>query len=79
MSEGLDILYLSLFIYYADRRIKREMFPDAWTRKIKLHVPVLLLNKWRRQRVITEKMLSFLSGDIWEIEFRERELNEIEK
>lgn len=73
--EGLDLLYLSLFVFYADRRIQREMFPDAWTRKIKLYVPVLSLEKWEPQKELLENMLSFLSGDIWRIEFRERKLN----
>jgi hypothetical protein len=77
--EGLDLLYLSLFVFYADRKIQREMFPDAWTRKIKLYVPVLSLEKWIPQKESLEEMLSFLSGDIWDIQFRERELNNIEK
>lgn len=77
--EGLDILYLSLFVYYADRRIQREMYPDAWTRKIKLYVPVLSLDKWNKEKALTEEMLSFLSGDKLTIEFRQRKLNEIEK
>lgn len=77
-DEGLDLLYLSLFVYYADRRIQREMFPDAWTRKIKLYVPMLSLDKWNKEKVQTEKLLSFLSGDKWSIEFRKRELNETE-
>jgi len=78
-NEGLDLFYLSLFVFYADRRLKREMFPDAWTRNIKLYVPVLSINKWNSQIKLLEEMLSFLSGDIWSIEFRQRELNEIEK
>lgn len=78
-NEGLDLLYLSLFVFYADRRINREMFPDAWTRKIKLYLPVLSLEKWNSIRELIEEMLSFLSGDLWSIEFRRRELNHIEK
>ena len=77
--EALDLLYISLFVFYADRRIQREMFPDAWTRKIKLYLPVLSLSKWETQKELLKEMLSFLSGDIWEIEFRERELNTIEE
>jgi len=78
-KEGLDLLYLSLFVFYADRRLKREMFPDAWTRNIKLYVPVLSIDMWNSQIKLLEEMLSFLSGDIWSIEFRQRKLNEIEK
>ncbi len=78
-SEGLDLLYISLFIFYADRLIQREMFPDAWTRKIKLYLPVLSIYKWKSQKELLEEMLSFLSGDIWEIEFRVRKLNSHEE
>ena len=77
-DEGLDIFYLSLFVYYADKRIDRKMFPDAWTRKIKLFVPVLSLEKWEKERNQLERLLSFLSGDHWDIEFRKRDLNETE-
>ncbi len=73
--EGLDLLYISLFVFYADRRIQREMFPDAWTRKIKLYISVLSIDKWESQKELLKEMLSFLSGDIWEIEFRVRQLN----
>lgn len=73
--ESLDLLYISLLVFYADRRIQREMFPDAWTRKIKLYLPVLSLSNWEPQKELLEEILSFLSGDIWEIEFRERVLN----
>jgi len=77
--EGLDLLYLSLLVYGADKWIKREMFPDAWTRKIKLYVPVLSIDKWESQKELIEEMLSFLSGDLWEINFRERSLNDVEQ
>lgn len=78
-NESLDLLYLSLFAYYADRAIERDIFPDAWTRKIKLYVPVLSIDKWINEKNNIEKLLSFLSGDVWEIEFRKRKLNKIEK
>jgi len=74
-NEGLDLFYLSLVIYYADRIIKRDSFPDAWTRKFKLFFPVLELEKWINNKKIIEDMLSFLSGDNWEIVFRKRMLN----
>jgi len=78
-NEGLDLLYISLIVYYADRIIKREMFPDAWTRHIRLYIPVLSLDKWLPLKNHLVKLLSFLSGDKWEIEFRKRELNLLEK
>lgn len=78
-NEGLDLLYLSLFVFAADRIISRDMSEDSWSRKIELHVPVLEYEKWNSQKEKVEDMLGFLSGDIWTIVFRSREKVEIEK
>lgn len=74
-NSAIDLLYISLMVYYADRKITRKDEDDAWTRTIKLHIPVLELEKWNENKNLLEKMLSFLSGDIWKFEFRKRELN----
>lgn len=76
--ESLDLFYISLFVFSADRLIKRSSFKDGWTRRIKLHVPVLEIEKFTEIKDILENMLSFLSGDIWNIEFRKRELSTYE-
>lgn len=77
-NEALDLLYLSLSVYYADRVIKRSSFPDGWTRYIKIFFPVLEYDKWLKNLDLVEEMLSYLSGDIWKIELRRRNLNERE-
>lgn len=74
-KSAIDLLYISLMVYYADRRVIRQKENDAWTRNIKLHIPVLELEKWNNNKALLEKMLSFLSGDVWTFEFRKRELN----
>lgn len=76
--EAIDFLSISLFVYYADRKIKRDNFPDAWTRNITLYIPVLS-DKWTSNKHLLESILSFLSGDLWTIHFRKREENEIEQ
>lgn len=73
-----DLLYISLMVYYADRKVLRKKEDDAWTREMKLYIPVLELEEWNKNKLILEKMLSFLSGDIWHFEFRKRELNQKE-
>lgn len=78
-KSAIDLLYISLMVYYADRRVIRQKENDAWTRNIKLNIPVLELEKWNSNKALLEKMLSFLSGDLWTFEFRERELNSKEK
>ncbi|EMX0193787.1 ATPase [Bacillus cereus] len=73
---GLDLLYVSLFIFGADRIISRELAKDNWTRNIRLNIPVLEKERWERNKRLVEEMLTFLSGDIWELEFRDREFTE---
>ena len=48
------------------------------TRGFKLYVPVLNIDKWNQNKELLESMISYLSGDIWKFEFRERNFNEIE-
>lgn len=77
--QGIDLLNISLFVYFADRLIKRNSTYDSWTREIKLFIPVLELEKFNKIKNKLEKMLKFLSGDYWKIEFRKREILEVEK
>ena len=74
-KSAIDLFYISLMVYYGDRRVVRKKEDDAWTRKIKLYIPVLEIEKWNESKALLEKMLSFLSGDLWIFEFRKRELN----
>lgn len=76
---ALDLYYISLFVFSADRLIKRSNFNDSWTRKIKLHIPVIEIDKFKNSKDLMEKMLSFLSGDIWSLEFRKRNLSTYEE
>lgn len=78
-KEALDLLYISMAVYFADRRILREDTYDGWTRNFKLYIPVLKIEKWKAQQEHLEQMVSFLSGDTWSFEFRERNLNDTEK
>lgn len=71
-DEALDLLYLSLFVFGADRLILRESGKDAWSRDIELHIPVLAYEKWNKLKSYVEDMLNFLTGDNWLIEFRSR-------
>lgn len=77
-DEAIDMLYLSLAVFAADRLILREYGEDAWSREIELYMPVLCVDKWISCQLLVEEMLSFLTGDKWKIYFRERESTEIE-
>ncbi len=74
-DSAIDLLYISLMVFYADRRVPRKTEDDAWTRQIRLHIPVLEVDKWNKNKALLEKMLSYLSGDVWRFEFRERTFN----
>ncbi|EFE14790.1 TPA: hypothetical protein IUY54_002269 [Enterococcus faecalis] len=74
----LDLLYISNFVYAADRRISRSNALDAWTREIQLTIPVICLSHWNRVRNLLNELLNFLTGDIWEINFTDRKKNERE-
>ncbi|MDP4266305.1 MAG: Qat anti-phage system QueC-like protein QatC [Bacteroidota bacterium] len=78
-NSALDLLYISLMVYYADRKISRKEEDDAWTRQIKMYIPVIETELWNENKELLEKMISFLSGDIWKFEFRKRELNQKEE
>lgn len=78
-DEAIDLLYLSLAVYAADRLILRESGEDAWSREIELYMPVLCVGKWTNCQSLVEKMLNFLTGDRWKIYFRGRELTEVEQ
>lgn len=77
-NVALDLLYFSFVIFFADRKIRRASTDDGWTRHIKVFFPVLELKKWQNNKLQIEELVSFLSGDNWEFEFRERKYNEQE-
>lgn len=71
---GLDILYISLFVFGVDRLIPREEAQDCWCRNLELDIPVLEKEKWDANKELLQNILNFLSGDLWKINFRKREL-----
>lgn len=76
--EAIDLYYISLMVFYADRKVLRRVQPDAWTRCITVYMPVLCLDKWNANRQLLESILDFLTGDHWHFNFRERTLNKYE-
>lgn len=70
---GLDILILAAHVHAADTRISRVTeSQDSWTREIRLVVPVSEPVRWMTATPVVQRMLDFLTGDRWTLEFRVR-------
>ena len=64
-----DLFVLSLSVLACDKRLPRKATPDAWTRRIELLVPAFNNVIFNENRLLINKMLSFLTGDLWNITF----------
>ena len=70
---ALDLLVTAAHVYAADTRISRTTeSDDAWTREIRLVVPVSDVTRWNAASPLLARMLNFLTGDRWTIQFRPR-------
>lgn len=73
-EEGLDVLSLATLVYLADTRVSRiEDSQDSWTREFMLYIPVMNTSIWIIAKESIQKMLNFLTGDRWIIEFVQRD------
>ncbi len=66
-----DFLRLAISVYSADVRVARDESYDQWTRNFHLYLPVSDVSKWDSSRIQIQDALSFLTGDHWELYFRE--------
>ena len=70
---ALDLVVLAAQVYAADTRISRASeSDDAWTREIRVVVAVSDVTRWNLAAPVVERMLNFLTGDRWTIQFRRR-------
>jgi len=65
----LDFLFMASVFYATDKFVGRKDVEDKWTRNIKIKTPVYDLMKWQTEKENLDKCMSFLTGDIWDIEF----------
>ena len=68
---ALDLFFLSLMVFYADRKVPRADQDDAWTRNIELYIPVKSLEVWERSKPTLKAALDFLTVDHWTLHFRD--------
>lgn len=69
---SLDLLITASLCYVADKIIPRADFYDAWTRTFEIEFPVVDVDAWQAVTGNLTKALSFLTGDNWQITFRQR-------
>lgn len=69
-----DLLNLALSVYTADQLISRAANGfQGWSRHLKLYIPVKSVAIWSNVKSEMENLLSFLSGDKWELFLRDGE------
>ncbi len=74
-----DLIMVATSVYAADKRVPRVGIyqgevEDNWTRHINMSVPVIEFDKWNKIQAELESMLNFLSGDLWNLDFRKTDL-----
>lgn len=69
IHEDLSIIALSVFSI--DKRVSRWFTEDKWTRELRVSIPVINYEKWNCTAKLWNETLSFLTGDIWDVNFRE--------
>lgn len=77
--QSLDLLYISMAVFAADRLCLRDNAMDSWSRDFTIFMPVLECDLWLNAKPVLEEMLGFLSGDNWSFVFRERNESKNEK
>lgn len=65
-----DLFIIGLSVLAVDRRAKRTLFRDCWTRELEVNIPVLEYEKWVDTEARWDETLSFLTGDKWYVHFR---------
>lgn len=73
-SVKFDFFLVSAIVYGVDNLLSRAIYSnDGWTRDIELEFPVNNLTIWRDKEEKLKQILDFLTGDNWQISFREIE------
>lgn len=66
-----DLLSLALAVVSSDLAGRRKRSPDGWTREFDLTVSVVDAKFWNANAGAVEKLLQYLTTDIWKIRFIE--------
>ena len=73
-SVKFDFFLVSAIVYGVDNLLSRAIYSnDGWTRDIEVEFPVNSLAVWNGKEDKLKQSLDFLTGDNWQISFRELE------
>jgi hypothetical protein len=67
----VDLYRLASSVYITDKVTPRNTAFDKWTRDILIYFPVHDVALWERNATTVNKLLSFLTGDHWQIIFQQ--------
>ena len=68
-QHAWDLLSVALAVVAADHAHHRSASADGWTRQIHVAVAVSDPDFWNTQSTLVEQLLSFLTTDVWRMEF----------
>ena len=71
-ESAQDLVNFAMAVFTADVRIPRSGTEDRWTRDLILYLPVANPSAWTDALPTLTRMLSFLTGDRWDVRIRER-------
>ncbi|RPD44115.1 hypothetical protein DNI29_22215 [Hymenobacter sediminis] len=67
---AFDLLFLASCVYGIDRLVERRPHSvDGWSRELSMSLPVLDTAAWQGREDVVAQLLSFLTGDYWQVEF----------
>ncbi len=69
---AVDLIHMAMAVYSADLRVNRKHGKDRWSRTFLLHLPVAEHERWAASEPLLSRMLRYLTGDAWEVRFRDR-------
>ncbi len=72
-ARAMDFLLLANAVYSVDKLILRTDASDLWTRELSLVLPVSDVAIWNTVKRDLDACLSFLTGDLWNIDFVRQE------
>ena len=69
-KDAAEFAYFCAVIYGCDRAVSRNSGDgDHWTRELCVEIPVVDPERWEHCKETGEKMLEFLTGDLWRLTF----------